>query len=114
MAKLKGIIRDEASGARVPAKVHVLTSSGRFIHPADSILKVGPGDPFFYCDGEFELSVARGAVDIIVERGTEYEPARVVVVPARQRLGGRGDPDQAVVLPAGGQLVPRQHPHPLR
>ena len=74
MAKLKGIIRDEASGARVPAKVHVLTSSGRFIHPADSILKVGPGDPFFYCDGEFELSVARGAVDIIVERGTEYAP----------------------------------------
>ena len=38
--------------------------------------KVGPGDPFFYCDGEFEVQVSRGAVDIVVERGTEYEPLR--------------------------------------
>ena len=50
MATLKGIIRDSVSGAPVEAKVHVLTSSGRFLHPADSILKIGPGDPFF-CPG---------------------------------------------------------------
>ena len=76
MAKLKGIIRDGLSGAKVPAKVHVLSSGGLFVHPADSILKVGPGDPFFYSDGEFEVQVSRGAVDIVVERGTEYTPLR--------------------------------------
>ena len=46
MATLKGIIRDSVSGASVEAKVHVLTSSGRFVHPTGSILKIGPGDPF--------------------------------------------------------------------
>jgi hypothetical protein len=76
MAQIKASIRDAISGALVPAKVHVLTSGGRFIYPADSLLKVGPGDPFFYSDGQFSLSVPRGATDIIVERGTEYEPLR--------------------------------------
>ncbi|MEE3259624.1 MAG: CehA/McbA family metallohydrolase [Candidatus Latescibacterota bacterium] len=76
MARLKGAIRDEISAAKVPAKVHVLNSGGRFVHPADSLLKVGPGDPFFYCDGDFEVVVPRGAVDIVVERGTEYTPLR--------------------------------------
>ena len=76
MARLKGTIRDTVSGAKVPAKVHVLNSGGRFVHPVDSILKVGPGDPFFYCDGDFEVVVPRGAVDIVVERGTEYTPLR--------------------------------------
>ena len=47
MATLKGIIRDSVSGASVEAKVHVLTSSGRFVHPTGSILKIGPGDPVF-------------------------------------------------------------------
>ena len=114
MGRLLGTIVDDATGERIDAKVHVLTASGNFAHPSDAMLKVGPGTPFFFSDGEFEVSASRGRVDVLVERGTEYEPARVVVVPARQRLGGRGDPDQAVVLPAGGQLVPRQHPHPLR
>ena len=76
MGKLKGIIRDSTSGSQVAAKVHVLNCGGNFLHPADSILKVGSGDPFFYSDGEFEVNVTRGYVDIIVERGTEYEPLR--------------------------------------
>ncbi len=76
MPRLKGIIRDSLSGVSVPAKVHVVDSGGRFVHPANSILKVGPGDPFFYCDGEFEVHLGRGAVDIVVERGTEYTPLR--------------------------------------
>ena len=79
MAELKGFIRDATSGAAVAAKVHVRTSTGGFVHPPDSIMKVGPGDPFFYSDGEFSLRVPRGVTDIIVERGTEYEPFRHVV-----------------------------------
>ena len=79
MGTLKGITRDGSSGASVEAKVHVLTSAGRFVHPADSILKVGPGDPFFYCPGSFTVNVPGGSTDIVVERGTEYEPLRKVV-----------------------------------
>ncbi|MCZ6634419.1 MAG: CehA/McbA family metallohydrolase, partial [bacterium] len=84
MAILKGIIRDSTSNAAVPAKVHVLSSTGKFVHPPGSIMKVGPGDPFFYCDGEFSVHAPRGSTDIIVERGTEYEPLRQVVeMPAK-------------------------------
>ena len=79
MGTIKGVIRDGASGAPVEAKVQVLTSGGRFVHPADSILKIGPGDPSFYCPGEFSVDVPRGSTDIVVERGTEYEPLRKVV-----------------------------------
>ncbi len=79
MGTLHGIIRDSVSGAPVEAKVHVLTSNGHFVHPSNSILKVGPGDPFFYSSGEFTVNVPRGSTDIIVERGTEYEPLRKVV-----------------------------------
>ena len=79
MGTLHGVIRDSVSGEPVEAKVHVLTSSGNFVHPADSLLKVGPGDPFFYSAGEFTVDVPRGSTDIIVERGTEYEPLRKVV-----------------------------------
>ena len=79
MATLKGIIRDRISGAPLEAKVHVLTSTGTFAHPADSILKVGSGDPFFYSPGEFVVNVPGGVTDIVVERGTEYEPLRQVV-----------------------------------
>ena len=75
MGTLHGVIRDSVSGEPVEAKVHVLTSSGNFVHPADSsLLKVGPGEPFFYSAGEFTVNVPRGSTDIIVERGTEYEP----------------------------------------
>ncbi|MCZ6678463.1 MAG: CehA/McbA family metallohydrolase [Candidatus Poribacteria bacterium] len=79
MGTLRGVIRDSVSGEPVEAKVHVLTSSGNFVHPGDSILKVGPGDPFFYSSGEFTVNVPRGSTDIIVERGTEYEPLRKVI-----------------------------------
>ena len=74
MGILRGIICDGTSGASVEAKVHVLSSNGQFIHPSDSLLKIGSGDPFFYSSGEFTVNVPRGATDIIVERGTEYQP----------------------------------------
>ncbi len=57
MGTLHGIIRDGVSGNQLEAKVHVLTSNGQFIHPGNSILKVGPGQPFFYSPGEFMVSV---------------------------------------------------------
>jgi len=51
-------------------------------------LKVGPGNPFFYSAGEFTVNVPGGATDIIVERGTEYEPLRKVVsMPQKGSVG---------------------------
>jgi len=84
MATLKVTIRDAVSGAPIEAKVHVLSSGGGFLQPADSVCKVGPGMPFFYCPGEFSLDVQRGSTDIVAERGTEYRPLRrVVSMPAK-------------------------------
>ena len=47
MAKLAGSIVDEISGEHIAARVQVIESTGQFIHPPESILKVGPGVPFF-------------------------------------------------------------------
>ena len=79
MAKLIGSIVDKATGEPVEARVQVLASSGAFIHPANAILKVGPGAPFFYSDGQFEVEVPRGMTQVVAERGTEYVPARLTV-----------------------------------
>ena len=79
MAKLTGSIVDGSTGQRAEARVQVLTSSGRFAHPPDAILKVGPGAPFFYSDGTFEVDVTRGVTQVIVERGTEYAPAKLIL-----------------------------------
>ena len=79
MGRLHGTVIDEATGEKIDAKVHALTAYGNFAHPPEAMLKVGPGTPFFFCDGEFEVSANRGRVDVLVERGTEFEPARVVV-----------------------------------
>lgn len=74
MAIIRGRITDAVTGALSPAKVYVLTSQGRFVHPREAVLKVGPGHPFFYCDGEFEVSAPVAGVRVRVERGTEYVP----------------------------------------
>ncbi len=79
MALLHGTVIDPATGRPCAAKVHVLDSGGNFRSPRDSVLKVGPGLPFFYCEGEFTLEVPVGQVDVLVERGTEYVPLRLVV-----------------------------------
>ena len=49
------------------------------VQPSDAILKVGPGVPFFYSDGAFEVEVGRGLTRVLVERGTEYIPAQVTI-----------------------------------
>ena len=77
MATLTGKIIDGDSEEQMPARVHVLASTGRFAHPPDAILKVGPGTPFFYSDGTFSVDVTRGWTRVVVERGTEYVPARI-------------------------------------
>ena len=84
MGILHGTIVDADTNQPINAKVHVLTSSGRFCHPDDAMLKRGPGTPFFFCEGSFEVTANRGRTDVLVERGTEYEPHRVVVdMPAK-------------------------------
>ena len=79
MPKLRGSIIDSTTEEQVAARVQVLESSGAFVHPPDALLKVGPGVPFFYSDGTFEVEVSRGPAQVVVERGTEYVPAQVVV-----------------------------------
>ncbi len=79
MGLLHGTIIDAATNEKINAKVHVVDAMGGFSHPAGALLKRGPGTPFFFSDGEFEVRGGRGRTDILVERGTEYEPARVVV-----------------------------------
>ena len=101
MARIAGKIYDGSTGELVEARVHVLSSGGAFLHPAGALLKVGTGLPFFYCAGEFNVDAPRGLVEILVERGTEYRPARrtlyasaggvVTVDIALERWVGLGD-----------------------
>ena len=83
MPKITGSIVDAATGEPVPARVQVLVSTGETVHPPDAILKVGPGAPFFYADGAFEVEAPRGAARVVAERGTEYAPATLYLdIPA--------------------------------
>ena len=84
MAKLIGKIIDDQTGHTVPARVNVTDATGTFVSPKGSILKVGPGESFFYSDGNFELEVPRGWTRLVVERGTEYVPVSMnLEVPSR-------------------------------
>ena len=76
MARIAGRIFDKDTGERVEARVQVLSSEGIFLHPKDAILKVGTGLRFFYSAGDFTVDAPRGLTHILVERGTEYRPAR--------------------------------------
>ena len=112
MAKLKGIVRDAQSGAEVAAKVRVLSSGGRFVHPAAALLKVGPGDPSFYCPGTFEVDVPGGVTDIIVERGTEYEPLRhTITMPSKGALEIDLELERWADLPGRGWYPGNTHIH---
>ena len=84
MARIAGRIIDSETGEVVEARVQVLSSGGSFLHPADAILKVGPGMPFFYAPGEFSVDAPRGLTRILVERGTEYIPASVTLDVAKR------------------------------
>jgi hypothetical protein len=77
MPKLSGRIIDKQSGEEVEARVQVLSSGGTFLHPPDVLMKVGPGLPFFYCEGCFEVDAPRGVTRVLVERGSEYAPVQM-------------------------------------
>ncbi len=79
MATLTGKIIDGATAEAVEARVQVIGPGGDTLAPPDAMWKVGPGEPFFYSDGEFSLTVPRGRVQVLVERGTEYTPWRKTV-----------------------------------
>jgi hypothetical protein len=79
MGTLHGTIFDSETKRQIDAKVHILDARGSFCYPATALLKNGPGTPFFFSSGEFEVSAGRGRADILVERGTEYEPIRTTV-----------------------------------
>ena len=79
MGTISGQIVDKATGEPIEARVKVIDSRGNFAHPPKALLKVGPGQPFFYSAGSFQVDVERGYTTIIVERGTEYVPQEVTV-----------------------------------
>ena len=74
MTKLCGEIRDSTTGDKIPARVQILSPTGNLVTPTNSLNKIGPGEPFFYSDGYFELEVSNGYHQILIEKGTEYEP----------------------------------------
>ena len=76
MGILHGTIIDEATGEKIDAKVHVLNAMGNFSHPRDPLLKRGPGTPFFFSDGEFDVFCARGRTDLTRTRASEREGVR--------------------------------------
>lgn len=112
MPALRGRIWDRASGRPLAARVQVLASTGEFVAPADAILKVGGGEPYFYADGEFAVELPLGQADIAVERGTEYRPLRVVVeVPPRGAVDVDLPLERWIHLPAQGWYAGNTHVH---
>ncbi|HEV8636147.1 MAG TPA: CehA/McbA family metallohydrolase [Chloroflexota bacterium] len=79
MPTVRGRVFEREGERTLEARVQVLDSTGHLRAPDGAILKRGPGEPFFYCQGAFEVDVPRGQVDVVVERGTEYRPLRVTV-----------------------------------
>ena len=79
MGRLTGSIRDATTGEQVQARVQVLDPTGLPTAQESAIWKVGPGEPFFYSDGEFSVETARGYYRVLVERGTEYRPWQTTV-----------------------------------
>ena len=51
MSKLNLNVIDKVTRQNVAARVQILDSQGEFLSPENSILKIGPGLPFFYSDG---------------------------------------------------------------
>lgn len=112
MPTLRARIYDRETGGVCAARVQVIASTGQFRAPDEAILKVGPGEPFFYSDGTFALDAPRGQTDVIVERGTEYRPLRVVVdVPARGTVDLDLPIERWIRLPETGWYAGNTHVH---
>ena len=80
MTVLRGRIWDLRRGVPLEARVQVLASTGELCAPQNALHKVGSGEPFFYAgeDG-FEVDVPGGPTQVVVERGTEYTPLRLIL-----------------------------------
>lgn len=78
MTVVRGRIWDKRRGTPLEARVQVIASTGEFRAPDQALHKVGSGEPFFYAgEAGFEVEVAGGPTQVIVERGTEYLPLRL-------------------------------------
>ena len=112
MAVVHGRVWDRATGRPLAARVCVQASTGQVCAPDDALLKVGQGEPSFYCDGTFAVDVPLGQTDIIVERGTEYRPLRVVLdLPARGALDVDLPLERWIALPELGWYAGNTHVH---
>ncbi len=66
-------LTDEATGARVPARVYLVDDAGP-VAPEGAILRRDQyANPFFHADGSFAAVVA-GTARLTIHRGMEYEP----------------------------------------
>ncbi len=73
-------ITDARTGQPLPARVRVRDVSGTDHVPASSVVvKVGPKDRWFVCDGAARLELAAGTIDLRVEHGIEYTPRKIAV-----------------------------------
>jgi hypothetical protein len=112
MPTLRGRIWDRETGRPFEARVHVLTSTGRFCAPEDSIHKVGGGEPYFYSDGAFSVDLPGGQADVVVERGTEYRPLRMIVdVPRSGAVEVDLPLERWIRLPEQGWYAGNTHVH---
>jgi hypothetical protein len=112
MTTLRGRVYDRASGRSLEARVGVLASTGQYCAPGDAIHKVGNGEPSFYSDGTFAVAVPTGQTDIVVERGTEYRPFRLIVdAPAAGAVEVDLPLERWISLPEQGWYAGNTHVH---
>jgi hypothetical protein len=112
MSTLRGRLWDRATGRSLEARVSVQASTGLFATPTEAIVKVGPGDPFFYAAGSFSVDVPRGQTDVVVERGTEYRPSHLTLdVPASGALAVDLPLERWISLPDQGWYAGNTHVH---
>ena len=114
MPKITGSIVDAATGEPVPARVQVLVSTGETVHPPDAILKVGPGAPFFYADGAFEVEAPEGRREGRGRARHRVRPRHAVPGHPGERRGRRRHQDGALERASPAGLASRKHPPPLR
>ena len=76
-AELQLTIRDAATGRAVPARVRVRTPEGHDVVPVGAVGIPLREDRWFASPGTSVLQVPAGEIDLRVERGKEYVPAKV-------------------------------------
>jgi hypothetical protein len=112
VAELRGRIWDRATGRPLAARVHVLASTGQFRAPAGALHKIGGGEPYFYAEGDFAVEAPVGQTDVVVERGTEYRPLRLIVdLPARGAVDVDLPLERWIALPEQGWYAGNTHVH---